>query len=299
VRASRFSLVSGDPATAVATRDIKESVEWLAAERAFLVSLVGDLHAAGLDDGCWRLAHLLAPFLERHRFLDDWRAVAGPALESARRAGDDRGEALVLLDQGDLHLAEREWDRAHEKLRVALAAFLRQGRARDVHRARRRLGRVHLELGRLEQAERALLACLEGAENQRDAADAEQVLGVVLRRAGRLDEAADRLGAAVGHLAELGDRHRQADTLLELSAAHLAQGAKPAARAAAEQARGIAVRLGDRLLDAHALLALARVNRAEGAAERCRELAEAALEVFEQTGDRRGGANARAFLALA
>jgi DNA-binding SARP family transcriptional activator len=299
VRASRFSLVSGDPATAVATRDIKESVEWLAAERAFLVSLVGDLHAAGLDDGCWRLAHLLAPFLERHRFLDDWRAVAGPALESARRAGDDRGEALVLLDQGDLHLAEREWDRAHEKLRVALAAFLRQGRARDVHRARRRLGRVHLELGRLEQAERALLACLEGAENQRDAADAEQVLGVVLRRAGRLDEAADRLQAAVGHLAELGDRHRQADTLLELSAVRLAQGAKPAARAAAEQARGIAVRLGDRLLDAHALLALARVNRAEGAAERCRELAEAALEVFEQTGDRRGGANARAFLALA
>ncbi|TMR20010.1 SARP family transcriptional regulator [Nonomuraea turkmeniaca] len=303
VRASRFSLVSGDPATAVATRDIRESVEWLAAERAFLVSLVADLHAAGLDDGCWRLAHLLVPFLERHRFLDDWQAVAGPALESARRAGDDRGEALALLDQGDLHLAEREWDRAHAKLRVALAMFLRQagqsGRSRDVNHTRRRLGRVHLELGRLEEAERALLTCLEGAENERDAADAEQVLGVVLRRAGRLDEAAARLRAAVGHLAELGDRHRQADTLLELSAVHQAQGAKAAARAAAEQARGIAVRLGDRLLDAHALLALAKVNRAEGAAERTRELASAALEVFEQTGDRQGSANARALLALA
>ncbi|MFI6734577.1 BTAD domain-containing putative transcriptional regulator [Nonomuraea sp. NPDC050451] len=297
VRASRFSLVSGDPATAVATRDIKESVEWLAAERAFLVSLVADLHAAGLDEGCWRLAHLLAPYLERHRFLDDWRAVATWALESARRSGDDRGEALILLDQGDLHLAEREWELAHERLRLALAMFLRQGRAREVNHTRRRLGRVHLGQARLEDAERALRTCLEGADNQRDAADAEHVLGVVLRRAGRLDEAAEHLRAAVEHLEELGDRHRQADTLLDLSAAHLAQAAKADARAAAEQARGIAVRLGDRLLDAHALLALARVNRAEGAAGRARELAGAALEVFEETGDRQGAANARALLA--
>ncbi|GAA4521323.1 AfsR/SARP family transcriptional regulator [Nonomuraea ferruginea] len=298
VRASRFPLVSGDPATAVATRDIRESVEWLAAERAFLVSLVADLGAAGLDDGCWRLAHLLTPYLERHRFLDDWRALAGHAMESARRAGDSLGEALVLLDQGDLHLAERDWQRAEERLRLAVEMFRSRGHAREVAHATRRLGRVHLELGRLAEAERALLACLDAAENQRDAADAEQVLGVMLRRAGRPDEAADRLLAAAGRLAELGDRHRQADTLLELSAVHLAQGARPDARAAAERARGIAVRLGDRLLDAQALLALAKVNRSEGATVRSRELARAALEVFEETGDRQGGANARSLLAL-
>ncbi|TDE57910.1 SARP family transcriptional regulator [Nonomuraea mesophila] len=297
VRASRFPLVSGDPATAVATRDIRESVEWLAAERAFLVSLVADLHAAGLDDECWRLAHLLGPFLERHRYLDDWRTVTGPALESARRSAGDRGEALILLDLGDLHLAEREWQRAYERLECALDMVRRQGRARDVHHAVRRLARVHLELGRLEEAERTLRTCLKEAGNERDTADAERVLGAVLRRTGRLDEAGELLAAAVGRLAELGDRHRQADTLLDLSAVRLAQAAKPAARAAAEQARGIAVRLGDRLLDAHALLALARVNRAEGATGRARELAGAALEVFEQTGDRQAAANTRAFLA--
>ncbi|MER7364062.1 AfsR/SARP family transcriptional regulator [Nonomuraea wenchangensis] len=294
VRASRFSLVSGDPATTVATRDIRESVEWLAAERGFLVSLVADLHAAGLDGPCWRLAHLLAPYLERQRFLDDWRAVTSLALVSARRAGD--GEGLVLLDLGDLHLAERDWARAEERLLAALAKLA--GQPRESARATRRLGRVHLELGRLEEAERTLLACLARAENQRDAADAEQVLGVVLRRAGRLDEAAERLTAAVGRLAALGDRHRQADTLLELAAARLAQGRKPDARAAAEQARSLAVRLGDRLLDAHALLALAQVGRAEGAAGRAGELARAALEIFDRTGERRGAANARSLLAL-
>ncbi|NUP83428.1 MAG: tetratricopeptide repeat protein [Nonomuraea sp.] len=297
VTASRFSLVSGDPGTAVATRDIRESVEWLDAERPFLVSLVADLHAAGLDEPCWRLGHLLGPYLERHRFLDDWRAVSERALASARRAGDERGEALILLDQGDLHLAERDWDLAHERLRLACGMFERQGRSRDVNHTRRRLGRVHLERGRLEEAEKALLTCLEAAGNQRDAADAERVLGAVLRRAGRLDEAADHLLAAVEHLTELGDRHRQADTLLDLAAVRLAQAAKPEARAAAERARGIAVRLGDRLLDAQALLTLARVAWAEGAAERSRELARAALEVFEETGDRQGAVNARALLA--
>ncbi|SEF69792.1 DNA-binding transcriptional activator of the SARP family [Nonomuraea solani] len=297
VRASRFSLVSGDPGTAVQTRDIRESVEWLEAERAFLVSLVADLHAARLDDGCWELGHLLAPYLERHRYLDDWRTVSGLALESARRAGDRRGEALILLDQGDLHLAERQWERAHEVLRPALETFLREGRARDVDHVRRRLGRVHLELGRLDEAEQALLTCLAGAGNLRDSADAERVLGAVLRRAGRLDEAAQRLLTAIGHLTELGDRHRQADTLLDLTAVYLSQAAKPAARSAAERARSIAVRLGDRLLDAHALLALARVNRAEGAMDRARELTVSALTVFDETGDRSGAANARALLA--
>lgn len=292
VRFSRFSLVSGDPATLVATRDIRESVKWLEAERAFLVGLVSDLHQAGLDDGCHRLAHLLGPYLERHRFLDDWRHVTAAALESARRAGDAMGEALILRDLGDLHLAEREWDPAHERLRLALGMFLREGRTRDVNQTRRRLGRVHLERDRLPEAERALLGCLKAAENDRDAAEALRVLGVVLHRAGRLDEAADRLQAAAAHLAALGDRYRQADTLLDLSSVRLAQHAVPDARTAAETARGIAVRLGDQLLDAYALLALARVNQAEGAAERARELAGSALAVFEALEDDLGRSQA-------
>ncbi|MFD1546588.1 AfsR/SARP family transcriptional regulator [Nonomuraea guangzhouensis] len=292
VRSSRFSLVSGDPGTFVATRDIRESVEWLAAERAFLVSLVSDLRQAGLDDGCRRLAHLLGPYLERHRFLDDWRHVIEEALASARRAGDAMGEALILRDQGDLHLAEQEWDLAHDRLRLALGMFLGAGRTRDVNQTRRRLGRVHLERGRLPEAERALLSCLKAAENDRDAADVLRVLGAVLHRAGRLDEAAERLQTAAGHLAALGDRYRQADTLLDLSSVRLAQRAVPDARTAAETARGIAIRLGDRLLDAYALLALARVNQAEGAAERAGELAGAALTVFEALGDDQGRSQA-------
>lgn len=305
VQASRFSLVSGDPATAFATRDIRESVEWLLAERSFLVSLVTDLHEAELHDECWRLAHLLTPFLERHRFLDDWRQALEPALESARTLGNTRAEALILRDEGDLHRAERDWDLAHDRLRLAVAMFLRENATRDLAHTRRRLGQVQLEQGRLEEAERTLIKCLAAAENARDTAETSHALGTVLHRAGRLDEAAARLEEAALTQASLGDRHRQADALFELASVRLAQSFESAsaalarsavagARSSAEQARGIAVRLGDRLLDARALLALAGVNVAEGSHGRARELAAEALKTFDALGDAQGRAAALA-----
>ncbi|MEV4249009.1 BTAD domain-containing putative transcriptional regulator [Streptosporangium canum] len=289
VQASRFTLVSGEPASSpAATTDIRQSVEWLHAERVFLVDLVGDLHDAGLWDDGWRLAHLLAPFLERQRFLHDWRRICETGLEAARRAGSARGVALILRDQGDLHRAERRWDLAHDRLRLALGAFLREGAARDVARTRRRLGQVYLEQGKLDEAERNLVKCLAVAGNAKDTAEAICALGSVAHRAGRLTEAAERLADAASRLADLGDRHRHADALLELTAVRLAQGLVADARQAAQRARGIAVRLGDRLLDAHGLLMLARVNLAEGAASRARDLAEEALKIFDGADDDRG-----------
>ncbi|MBG0828296.1 winged helix-turn-helix domain-containing protein [Planomonospora sp. ID67723] len=292
VQASRFPLVSGDLRTASATRDIRESVEWLLAERAFLVGLVADLHGAGLDDECRRLGHLLTPFFERHRFLDDWRRVCDLALQAARRAGNARGEALILRDQGDLHRAERNWSLAHDRLRLALSMFLRHGDSGDVARTRRRLGRVQLELGEIDRAERALTGCLGSVDNPRDTAETLHALGALLARTGRTDEAADRLAESVRLFAGLADRHRQADALVKLAAVRLAQGLAPGARQAAEQARGIAVRLGDRLLGAHALLALARVNLAEGTGDLARDLAGDALRIFDEIGDDHGGKEA-------
>lgn len=295
VRASRFPLVSGDPAVArpFATTDIRQSVEWLLAERAFLVHLIADLHEAELWDGAWRLAHLLTPFFERHRFLDDWNATVELALDAARRAGDPRGEALVLRDQGDLHRAERKWDRAQDRLKVALGMFLRQGRASDAAHTRRRLGSVYLEQGRLADAERSLTASLAAfGDDARGSADARGALGAVLRRAGRLDEAATQLETATALLADLGDRHRRADALLDLAAVRLSQHRIADARQSSQEARGIAIRLGDRLLDARSLMTLAEVSLAEGASGRARELAEDALKIFDAFGDQHGRARA-------
>ncbi|MET8143548.1 BTAD domain-containing putative transcriptional regulator [Sphaerisporangium sp. NPDC005288] len=281
------------------TTDIRTSVTWLLAERDFLTGLVEDLHKAGLWDGARRLAHLLVPFLERHRFLDAWRHIGELALDAARQAGDPRAEALVLRDLGDLHRAEHRWDRAHERLRLALSMFLRAGAAKDIAHTRRRLGQVLLELGRPADAERNLTACLatfdghpSDGENGRGAAEAHRALGIVLHRTGRLDEAAAHLSTAVSLLSGLRDRHGQADALLDLASVRMSQELVSEARTLGEQARGIAVRLGDRLLDAAALTTLAEVNLAEGAVDRAGELAGEALEIFQSVADDRGRSRA-------
>ncbi|MFF4413522.1 BTAD domain-containing putative transcriptional regulator [Streptosporangium sp. NPDC001559] len=305
VRASRFPLVSGVRADrpAFATTDIRESVNWLLAERVFLTSLVEDLHRAGLWDAAWRLAHLLTPFMERHRFLDSWRHVGELALEAARRTGDGRAEALALRDLGDLYRAEPRWDDAHERLRLALGMFMRAGSARDVAHTRRRLGQVLLEQGRPADAERNLTACLARFDERADpsgAADARRALGTVLHRTGRTDEAADELEKAVSILSSLGDRHRHADALLDLASVRLSQLLVPEARVLVQEARGISVRLGDRLLNARALLVLAEADLTEGAtgaAERASRLSREALAVFEGAGDGPGREKALDVLA--
>nr|BFE87101.1 hypothetical protein GCM10020093_097020 [Planobispora longispora] len=90
---------------------------------------------------------------------DRARAAGGPP------RGDLRGEALILRDQGDLHRAERRWDLAHDRLRLALGVFLREGDGDNVTRTRRRLGQVQFELGDAARAERTLTACLGSAGN--------------------------------------------------------------------------------------------------------------------------------------
>ncbi|WP_220183128.1 AfsR/SARP family transcriptional regulator [Sphaerisporangium album] len=312
VRASRFPLTSGSFSGSLpgaqgsgggrarfATTDIKESVNWLLAERAFLTSLVEDLHKAALWDDARRLAHLLTPFLERHRFLDGWRRIGELGLDAARQAGDVHAEALALRDLGDLHRAERRWDLAHDRLRLALGVFLRTGDARNAAHTRRRLGQVLLEQDRPEDAERNLVASLAGLDDHTDphgAADTRRALGTLFHRAGRLDEAAAALVRAVALLSATGDRHRKADALLDLASVRLSQRLVPDARTAAQEARSIAVRLGDRLLNAHALVVLAEVDLAEGSPGRARELADEALTVLRGTDDDRPRSRALAIL---
>ncbi len=298
VAAARLMPKPGPGGTVVETREIRQSVEWLLAERAFLVGLVCDLGRAGLDEECALLSHMLVPFLERYRFLDDWRQICGPALEAAARVGDNQVRALALRDEGDLYRAQRRWELAHDRLRQSLAMSLADGRPRAAAQTRRRLGQVQLEQGRLEEAERTLATCLadDAAEGHEDAGTLH-ALGLLLHRAGRLGEAVERLTTAAKHLADAGDRHRHADVLLDLAAVRLAQGEPADSRQAAQTARGIAIRLGDRLIGARALMALAAVNLAEGDPRTARDLAAEAVKSFADLGDEDGVARARTLMS--
>jgi len=288
----------GGPTLRVGTREIRESADWLAAERRFLVATVGDLHQAGLAEPTWRLAFYLAPFLESRAHLDDWRGTHERALDVARSAGQRRGTALVLRGLGDLHRIEGRLDAAAEALRESLD-LLTDDRAEEA-RSRYRLGWVELANDELAAAE----ACFEGAletfrrfQDARGTADALRGLGVVHGRRGRTAESAECLSASAARFRELVDPRTEAAVLRELSLAQLARGELGAARASIERALANLRRLADRLAEAHALVTLGQLSLAEGSVEAARLAADQAREVCEEYGDRRGVAAADDLLA--
>ncbi|MFI6477451.1 BTAD domain-containing putative transcriptional regulator [Nonomuraea sp. NPDC050663] len=323
VRLSRFTIVSGDPAALHATRDIRQSVEWLTAERGFLVALVGDLSRAGLHDACRRLAHLLTPFLQRHRLLEDWRAVAQVAVESARLAG--KGEAQALRDLADLHAAEGRWQQAHDTLRLSLGLALRAGI--DTAPVWRRLGRVQLEQGRLDEAHRTLTRCLTSDGDPRDHASTLHTLGVTAHRAAHREEAEARRAEAhggrdkaEGRRAEAhGRRHegelRRAQALgrrdetegfrAEVRGLRDEAGERRAqARARLDEAAGRLTEararfadLGERHQQADTLLELAAVRLGQGEVALARQAAQEARGLAIRLGDRLLGAHALLVLA--
>jgi DNA-binding SARP family transcriptional activator len=291
----------GEPTTLrVGTREIRESADWLAAERGFLVATVVDLHRAGLAEPAWRLAFYLAPFFESRAHLDDWRRTHEQALASARAAGHDRGVALVLRGIGDLHRLEGRLPEAAAALRESLA-LLGDGDRVEEARSRYRLGWVELAGDELAAAEACFEAALETFGRFRDArgtADALRGLGVVHRRRGRLKEAADCLSASASGFRELGDPRGEAEALRERGLAQLALGDRGPARDSIERALANLRRLAERLAEAHALVALARVDLAEGVVDAARGAAEQAREVCREYGDHPGEAEADTVLAV-
>ncbi|WP_449061148.1 BTAD domain-containing putative transcriptional regulator [Planomonospora algeriensis] len=281
------------PALPAGTTEIRHSIEWLAAEHAFLIHLVEDLAGAGLHGPAWRLAHALTAFLEDRHHLDGWRIVSRTALASARADGDGRGEGLVLRDLGDLRRAEHRLEDAAGAFQSSLGHLVRHGDTRDRARVLHRLGRVRLEQGRLPEAGRHLsqgLVDFRSRSETRGEALCLRDLGVVRHRAGDLPGALEDLSRALHLLRASGDRHGQASCLHELVLVQLDRGEPDrAARHALEEADLAGRRLRDPRRKACALLSTALAGHAAGDPEAASHAGEAAARMRD-LGDRYGQA---------
>ena len=83
------------------------------------------------------------------------------ALEAARDAGDRPGEAECHVDLGATRFEMGEFKRARLHFEQAVAAFEELGDARGFTLGRANLAAADLLLGRPQEAEQTLLACLE------------------------------------------------------------------------------------------------------------------------------------------
>ncbi|MCG5217522.1 BTAD domain-containing putative transcriptional regulator [Streptosporangium soli] len=278
------------------TREIRESGDWLGAERDFLVCSVTDLARYGRPEQSWRLAFYLAEFFEARAHHDDWIRTHSVALEAARAAGSPRGEGLLLRGLADV---QRLAGRTREAER-ALTSSLELLRGDGVQEAqlRRRLGLVRLAQGRLPEAAGLLasaLAVFEGGD-PRGVADTLRDLGVVRLRMGDPGSAVPVLERSAATCRDLADPRGEAAALRELAAACLAARQAERAAAHAEHATGISRRLRDPLATARGLYVSAQIAQALGRSGVASSAAVEAAGLFEEYGRQQEAAAALALV---
>src|SRR6476661_2576692 len=91
----------------LAFADVDDALAWYDSERANLVAATRQAAGSGLHEIAWRLP---APLFQIFNSRGNWAdciATHRIALESARLAGDRRGEAWVLNNLGDALCATR------------------------------------------------------------------------------------------------------------------------------------------------------------------------------------------------
>ncbi|QKV74184.1 tetratricopeptide repeat protein [Amycolatopsis sp. Hca4] len=159
-----------------------------------------------------------------------------------------------------------EWLRSHE---LGITAAQRCGNQIAESRLRHQLGRAHLDLGDLGQAEQQTRRALElarEAEDSRNESAALQQLGMVAQHRGDLDDAVSLFAASLQLEQDLGIqrgvalRHRRIGDALRL-AGHDAQATRHL-----EAAAQLFAELGDEKSEAQVALGLARIEARSGRA---------------------------------
>ncbi|MDP4503346.1 AfsR/SARP family transcriptional regulator [Nonomuraea turcica] len=271
-----------------------EPLLWFDAERESLVDAVRLAAGAGLTQSAWGLAATLVPYFDLHCRLDDWQATHRIALDSARAAGDRRGEAAMLRGLGQVCLYQDRYAEADDMLRRARVLFRELGDARGEAISVCGLGAVNQFSGRHLRALgyfRHALAMFLSVSDMSGEAYARQAIGRVYLSLQDLGQASRWLGEALRLAGELGDAHREGCVSMHLGRLHDLTAESDEAMRFQERALDIFETLGDRHCGAYALQGLGGLRAARGDRSHGNELRRS-LEIFQQLGDRSGEAAA-------
>ncbi|MET1075684.1 MAG: BTAD domain-containing putative transcriptional regulator [Umezawaea sp.] len=247
-------------------------VNWLDVEQGTLVHVVERVGELDLADVATRLATALcsSSFAVENRFHHWWRAHTA-ALESARRAGDLAGQALLLSGLGWLRSEQDRLDEAIDYYRQALDLHDRGDDVPAASVTRLLLASVQRERGDLVDALATSDRVMGVLVDPRALTRAHHGRGMTLLELGDVADARVELDLALVGYAELRDAHGVALVRRSLSLAHRAEGRwAEAAREGEEALRGLES-AGDRLMVAYATQSLAKVRIRQGRGEEVRE----------------------------
>jgi tetratricopeptide (TPR) repeat protein len=188
-------------------RGYDDALAWLTTELPNLVALCRTAAELALDTKCWQLAYALRGFFFLTKRWDAWIATHTVALESARRCGDRRGEAVTLNNLGLAFLERGDLDAADAHYRGSLALFQDLQDEHGVSNARANRAGVLYYRGDHAAAlreNRRALAFYERSGSRRNAGITLRSIGLVEIELGRFQAATRHLRQALDVFGDLG-----------------------------------------------------------------------------------------------
>lgn len=226
------------------------SLAVLRAEGPSLATAVHQAAALGLDETCWELCLGAYWVWAAGAYFDDWYETHGVALAVVRAAGNQRGEAVMLLLLGTYHHLRRRLTEARGCVEAALTLFGQIGESYGQAVAMRKSslyerhgGQFSQGIARARQARDLLTALGDPAA----AADCLVTEGATHFEGGDPAAAAGVLAQAVGEARALGSWTIVAQGSYWLALADLALGQREEAAAAAAELSEAVRTVGDQI----------------------------------------------------
>jgi tetratricopeptide (TPR) repeat protein len=257
-------------------------LQWYDSERSGVIRATRQAAARGLHDIAWRLPTALYSLFNRRDNWTDCVSTHRIAVDSARAAGHQRGEAWALNNLGQAlgKLREKETlDRLENALAIRRETEDRVGEAQSAISLADAYHKLHGAEVAYPHSERCL-------EILRDAGN-PSFLGVGLNNhgefcleLGRLDEAARFFAEALDVLPDT-DRYVRGHATQNLGRVYLESGRVAEAIGTLTEAHGLHLESGDLMAQATSLKYLGQAQRHEGRESAARESWTAALILFE------------------
>ena len=138
-----------------------DAMRWFGAEREVLLAVLGWAADAGLGAATWQLAWVLAGFLERQGYWEQWARSQRVAATAAARLGDGVLEAHAHRQLGRACARQAQADGAHRHYRRALELYRDNAHLGGQARTETNLALLLEQQGRYEPALEHALRALE------------------------------------------------------------------------------------------------------------------------------------------
>jgi DNA-binding SARP family transcriptional activator len=266
---------------------VDDALRWYDQERINVVAATRQASECGLHEVAWRLPASLFTMFNRRGNWADLTQTHRIALDSARQAGNRRGEAWVLNNLGEA-LGRRQLPEGVDHLQRSLDIRSEIGDRNGEAQAASNLAEVHYLVN---GAEEALPYLQQSLDVQRAVGQPTSLaatlnnLGEIYLELGRLEESVGCLQEALPIFAGISSSHGEGHVLLNLGRVYLDLGRRPEALDCLERALVIHAASGDRPNQALALKFLGRAQRGAGQLTQAGESFSAALAIFAELGD--------------